>query len=216
MGYNGFHDMATTRRNNPQKPPPKAVISRATIISCVLALALGGGLWFAFMGDPAVPPPEPFGDVKPFAAITAADLDANARALPAIQDEALRRLLAAGRYPGQTQGVLPEALRHLHAILTYETALASPLASLQTLVAMMPGPTPALPPVSELAAAYQALNQQALASVALDIQQAMESNSVDQQSEPLTRRFRAAMAQHGLADQRRAYARSHRDEILAP
>jgi hypothetical protein len=216
MGYNGFHDMATTRRNNPQKPPPKAVISRATIISCVLALALGGGLWFAFMGDPAVPPPEPFGDVKPFAAITAADLDANARALPAIQDEALRRLLAAGRYPGQTQGVLPEALRHLHAILTYETSLASPVVPLHSIVAMSRGPTPGYPPVSELIAAYPALNQPELVKAAEAFQEAVAANTLDQDAEQVSKRFRAAMAQPGLADQRRAYARSHRDDILPP
>ena len=126
----------------------------------------------------------------------------------------MRRLASAGRYPGHTEGVLPDPLRHLHAILTYESALSSAHASLRGTVASASGPTPACPPLSELVAAYRALDQGGLARVAQAVQEAAEADTLEQQSEALAQQFRTAMAERGLAHQRRTYARSHRDGIL--
>jgi hypothetical protein len=144
--------------------------------------------------------------------ITVQDFTSDTMILPALSQEALRMIIAAGHCAGVVE-VLSPTLRHIYTIRAYETAISNGN-SLSDVARMSTGPTPMLPPVEVLIEAYKALNEDTLTQFAIDFAAAMRAQAIADRSAALIKRFREGFHRPGLIKQRIAYVRAHREEIL--
>lgn len=154
------------------------------------------------------PPPD-------IAALDAADFDRtpDAAVLERVQAEGTRRILAAGSGWAAGRAVLPDHLRHLWTIGAVEADLhQSGFVHVQR---MSEGSSPMLPPLSDLAEAYRALDQQALAAAVEAALAATAGGALEAEAQRLDAAFRAAVGAGGLRAQRIAYARRHRAALVA-
>jgi hypothetical protein len=149
--------------------------------------------------------PQPLGDAQPPAAITCAAFANNDNLMQAIHGEAQRRLLAAHRYLGDPGEILPPPLKHLYVIISYEQVISSGV-NLAQLPIMTAPPTPLLPPVADLVAAYQALKEDDLADLAGQLAAGPDS--------ALSTPFLRAMGKPEIKQLRLAFARAHEDDIV--
>lgn len=184
--------------------PPRL---RRILLGCAVAAATFLALVWRFAEPDAVqalrPPPE-------IPALTLAEFDATADAqlLDLVQAEGTRRILMAGGGWDRGRQVLPDELRHLWTIGAMEADLhQSGFAHVRRLST---GPSPMLPPLADLADAYRAIGQDALASAV-----ASAIADGDGGSERADAAFRTAIAGSGLRAQRVAYARRTRAFLVA-
>lgn len=151
------------------------------------------------------PPPE-------IPALCRAEFDAtpDTRLLDLVQAEGTRRLLAAHGGWGAGRTVLPDGLRHLWTIGAMEADLhQSGFVHVRRLSAASPA---MLPPLADLEDAYRAIGQAALADA---VAAALAVPDLEAEAPRLDAAFRAAIAAGGLRAQRIAYARRHRDGLVA-
>jgi hypothetical protein len=124
--------------------------------------------------------------------ITVQDFTSDTMILPALSQEALRMIIAAGHCAGVVE-VLSPTLRHIYTIRAYETAISNG---------------------EVLIEAYKALNEDTLTQFAIDFAAAMRAQAIADRSAALIKRFREGFHRPGLIKQRIAYVRAHREEIL--
>ncbi len=144
--------------------------------------------------------------------LTRAEFDATADALllDLVQAEGTRRMLAAGQGWAAGRAVLGPELRHLWTIGTIEADLHQ--SGFAHVLRMSSGPAPMLPPLSDLAEAYRALGQTALAE---PIEAALAAGALESSLVDCDNRFRKALITNGLRAQRVAFARRSRALILS-
>lgn len=184
---------------------------RLALLACaVAAITFAAVLWR--FGEPDAaralrPPPV-------IAALTAAELDraSDAGLLELVQAEGTRRILAAGAGWGAGRAVLPDELRHLWTVAAVEADLHQ--SGFVHVRRMSTGPSPMLPPLTDLADAYRALGQDGLAAAVDAAVAAAAAGALEAEAPRLDAAVRAALAVGGLRAQRIAYARRHRAVLV--
>lgn len=152
-------------------------------------------------------------DIPPLTAAEFASLS-EARVLARVSTEASRRIIAAGSGWGSAAAVLPPPLCHVWTVAVLEPSIAR--MGFAVAVTQESAPSPMVPPLRDLVAAYRALGLDALAGVVAEA----DGLAADATAGPggygrLDARFRSELAKAGSTARCVAYAQAHRDEILA-
>jgi hypothetical protein len=202
---------------------------RAILLAVAVVVLAGAWMWgLAWTEAPIRSAPIDGGAVES-RPLTESDFRNASGLMAAVAKEAQRRLLAAGRFPGQGREVLPLPLWHLHVVTTYVSSLENAMISMAGLEMLMEGAAPALPPWADLVAALRDIGQSDLAAAAEELRLSAGDGSAVPSETPEAAprpaggtcsnalgRLRAGMAKPGFTAACVAYARKHREEILKP